>query len=57
MKYLRFPNGYTGTVSDDVAAILCLRPGHRIVHQMPKINTAPPIKASYDENEKETNRA
>ena len=32
---LRFPNGYIGTVSEGVAAILCTRPGHAIVRPKP----------------------
>ena len=49
-KYLRYPNGYVGVVSDAVAAILATRPGHAIIEPRPdQIGTAeelaPPVNS------------
>ncbi len=40
-KHLQYPNGFVGVVSDAVADILCMRPGHSIVQPRPGSNVAP----------------
>lgn len=34
-KRIRYPNGYIGVVSDEVAAILATRPGHVVLTDRP----------------------
>lgn len=44
-KLIEYPNGYKGTVSDAVAAVLAKRPGHKILDAAPP---PPPKKPKKD---------
>jgi hypothetical protein len=41
MKYIQYPNGSTGAVSDKVADILAKRPGHKIITPAPEPKPEP----------------
>lgn len=49
--FLKYPNGYIGTVSADVAKILCQRPGHMIVREQPAKQAPAPLVITRDKDE------